>query len=384
MTSRRTFLGGAAALGAAAHALPASAQIAPQASVAVVGPLSGPAAALGQQLVNGVRGAFDDANGTRGLMDRFWTMRTFDDQNTLGNAMLVSRFAMDDQNQAAAIGHLSGQITSQLIRYYNDAVMALIVPAATADSITAQGYRNVFRLPTKDSTEGILHAKLVKAEKRGQKIAVVHTDGDYGPDVARAFLKQTAADGLSPFDVTISHERPDINAAASTIVAQEPDLVFFAGLAPQLGPLIPALHATDWHGRFDGSAGFFDPGLWPSYGALVEGLVISTSMPPLQIVPSALAIKTEYESHYGPMSPIAAFGYSAAQIFITAVRRFNSTSRLMVARAIAQPIAIDTLVGEFQFDAFGDPMDPNVYYYELQGGTWHYLHAAHPSGYIVR
>ena len=376
MISRGAFLAGAGATTVA--------QIAPQASIAVVGPLSGNDARLGQQLVNGVRGCFDDANGIRGLMDRFWSLRTFDDQDQLSNAMLVSRFAMDDLNQSAAIGHLSGKITSQIVRYYSDANMGLIVPASTADTITTQGYRNVFRLPTKDSTEGILHARFLKAEKRGGKIAVVYLDGDYGPDVAGTFIKQTAGDGFSPFEVKLAHDRPDLSAAAATIAAQEADLVFFAGLAPQLGPLIPALHATGWHGRFDGSAGFFDGGLWPSYGALVEGLIVSTSMPPLQIVPSALSIKTQYESTYGPMSPIAAFAYAAGQIFITAVRRFNSTSRLMVARAIAQPIAIDTLVGSFTFDAFGDPQDPNVYFYQLQGGSWHYVRAAHPSGYIVR
>lgn len=384
MSSRRRFLSGTAALGAAAHALPAGAQIAPQASVAVVGPLSGNDAQLGAQLVNGVRGCLDDTNGIRGLMDRFWSLRTFDDQNTLANALLVARFAIDDQTQSAAIGHLSGKITSQMIRYYADANMALIVPAATTDTVTTQGYRNVFRLPTKDSTEGVLHARFVKAEKRGQKIGVVYLDGDYGPDVAGTFLKQTSGDGLSPFEVKLAHDRPDFSAAAGTIAAQEADLVFFAGLAPALGPLIPALHAAGWHGRLDGSAGFFDGGLWPSYGALVEGSIVSSSMPPLQIVPSALSIKTEYESRYGPMSPIAAFAYAATQIFITAVRRFNSTSRLTVARAIAQPIAIDTLVGSFTFDPFGDPQDPNVYFYQLSGGTWHYLRAAHPSSYIVR
>ena len=36
------------------------------------------------------------------------------------------------------------------------------------------------------------------------------------------------------------------------------------------------------------------------------------------------------------------------------------------------------------FDAFGDTMDPNVYFYRLEGGTWHYVRAAHPSSYIVR
>jgi len=388
MTSRRAFLGGAASITAAvaAPASPASAQFAPLASVAVIGPESGAQVQLGQQMVNGVRGCFDDINGLRTTAStRFWAVRPFDDQNALANALLVSRFAISDQNQCGAIGHLSGKITSQVLRYYADANMALIVPAATTDSITAQGYRNVFRLTTKDSTEGTLHAKFIAAEKRGKKVAVVYVDGgDYGPEVAGTFLKQTGGDGLNPVDVKLSNDRPDFEGAATTIVQSQADLVFFAGLAPSLGRLVPALRNAGWNGQFDGSAGFFDAGLWPSYGKQIEGLIVSTSMPPLQIVPAALAIKSQYEGTYGPMSPIAAFAYSAAQIYVTAVQRFSSTSRVMVARAIAQPIPIQTLVGTFTFDAFGDPMDPNVYFYRLEGGTWHYVRAAHPSSYIVR
>lgn len=399
MRSRRGFLGAAAAAAAAAAAmrpasgqfrpltpitpLPIAPQTIPQASVAVIGPLSGPAAGAGQQLMNGVRGAFDDANGIGGIMDHFWLFRPFDDQNTLASALLQSRFAMDDSTQSLVIGHLNGKITSQMVRYYNDGNIGLIVPAATTDSITAQGYRNVFRLPTKDSAEGLLHAKFVKAEKRGRRIAVVYQDGDYGPDVANTFRQQTAADGFATFDIKLAHDKPDFGAALHAITGNQADLVFFAGLAPALGPLIPALRNAGWNGVFDGSAGFFDPGLWPSYGKAAEGVIVSSSMPPLQNVPAAVAIQTQYEQRYGAMTPIAAFGYSAAQIFMTAVRRFNSTSRLMVARAIAQPIAIDTLVGSFTFDPFGDPQDPNVYYYQLQNGSWRYVRAAHPSSYIV-
>jgi len=378
MSSRSEFL---ANLGA-----PLLAQLTPQASVAVEGPMTGPEAQSGLQLLSGVRGALDDANGQRALLDRFWTLRTFDDQGTLAQALLVSKFAMDDQNQLAAIGHLSGKITNDLVRYYANVNMPLIVPATTYDRVTSQGYRNVFRLPTKDSTEGILHAKYVKRENRGKAIAVVYFDNNdvYGIDVARAVAGQARADGLTTFEVKLPTDRPDFDAAARSTAAQHPDLVFLSGLARDLGPMIPALRTAGFHGVFDGPSGFFDGALAPSYGDSIEGLVISTSMPPLQIVPSALAIKTNYEQHYGAMTPLAAFGYAATQIFITGVRRFPAIARITIARALAQPIAIDTLVGSFTFDPFGDPQDPNVYFYELRGGTFRYLRAAHPSSYIVR
>ncbi|MBV8600298.1 MAG: branched-chain amino acid ABC transporter substrate-binding protein [Candidatus Eremiobacteraeota bacterium] len=382
--TRRAFAGGIGAA-LAATAAKGSAQINPQASVAVVCPLSGPESQAGTQLANGVRGALDDANGTRGLFDRFWSLRTFDDQGTMAQALLEAQFAINDLNQSAAIGHLGGKITNQLVRQYANAAMPLIVPATTLDSITQQGYRNVFRLPTKDTTEGILHARYVKKENRGKKIAVVSADGaDYGPAVAFAFYKQTGGDGLTPFDARFPADRPDFDALARRIVAQGADLVFLSGLARDLGPLIPALRGAGYGGQFDGPSGFFDGALVPSYGSAVEGLTVSTSMPPLQIVPQAMAIKQNYEQHYGPMGPLAAFGYAATQMFVAAIRRGSTIARLGVMRTLAQPIAFDTIVGSFTFDAYGDANDPNVYFYQLQGGNWHYVRAAHPSGFIVR
>ena len=384
MSSRRSFLGGVAAAVAGSPAV-ASAQIFPnQINVAVLCPLSGPQRQAGEQLANGVRGAIDDANRTRTALDKFWSVRTFDDEDAIASALLQSRFAIADTNLSLAIGHLSGKITDLVVRNYGEAGMPLIVPATSYEPITRHGYRTIFRLPTKDSVEGILHAKYVKRENRGKRIAVCYLNGDYGIDVANGFLQQARADGLAVADVSIPSERPDFAAAAQTALAQKPDLVFLAGLARDLGPVVPALRSAGFTGAFDGSQGFFDGGVPATYGSAVEGLTVSTSMPPLNIVPAAMYIKNDFEQRYGALGPLSAFGYAATQIFVSAVRRVSSTQRITLARTIAQPIAFDTLVGSFTFDPFGDPNDPNVYFYQLQNGSWRYQRAAHPSSFIVR
>ena len=386
MTSRGRFLAGSLAASASAALTPAGAQtLALQTSVAVLCPLTGPDASSGQALVNGVRGAIDDANFTRLPNDRFYALRTFDDQNTVAFALLSSRFAIDDQTQSVAIGHLSGKVTDAVLQFYANANMPIVVPAASTDSLTAHGYRNVFRLPTKDTTEGILHARVVKRDKRGSKIAVVSfAQADYGPAVASAFARQAQADGLSATPVQIDADSPDYPAAARAALAAQPDLVFIAGLARDLGGIIPALRTAGYRGNFNGSQGCFDAGLAPSYGDAVEGFIVSSSMPPLNQVPAISRIKVDYESRYGGLNPISAFGYAAMQMVVTASRRMGTNSRIVLARAFAQPIAFDTMVGSFTFDPFGDTNDPNVYFYQLTKGNWSYLHAAHPSGYIGR
>ena len=86
MIPRRTFLGGAAALGAVAAARPAAAippvqtPYAATATIGVCGPFSGDDIRIGEDIGNGVRQACDDANRMRGSLDKIYQMQTFDDQ----------------------------------------------------------------------------------------------------------------------------------------------------------------------------------------------------------------------------------------------------------------------------------------------------------------
>lgn len=255
MSTRARFLAGAAAGAGAAAALPASAQFAPQLSIAVMCPLSGTDRASGEQLLAGVRAALDDANRTRSLADRSYTVKTFDDENTIAGAMLNANFATDDQTQSAAIGHLSGKATDYTLRAYAGASMPLIVPGSSYDAITSHGYRNVFRLPTKDSVEGQLHAKYVLREGRGRNIAVLFQDGDYGFDVANGFITQARSDKLTAAEHRFAWEKPNFPAVAQEVVASAPDLVFLAGIARDMGPVVPALRAAGYKGPFSASRG---------------------------------------------------------------------------------------------------------------------------------
>ena len=56
-------------------------------------------------------------------------------------------------------------------------------------------------------------------------------------------------------------------------------------------------------------------------------MMVSTSMPYLPFAPSTLRTRQEFETHFGPLDPIEAFGYAAAQIIISAVARTNASGR---------------------------------------------------------
>ncbi|GAC1568346.1 MAG: branched-chain amino acid ABC transporter substrate-binding protein [Vulcanimicrobiaceae bacterium] len=353
-------------------------------TIGVVGPFTGDTIRLGEQMGNGVRAAIDDANRFRGTLDRAYAIRTFDDENLLASGLVNAQFACDDPTVVAVIGHLSGRITEAAMQTYVTNRMPVICPASTYDRLTAHGYGNLVRLTTKDSIEGRLAARYLARTVRPKSVVTLYQDGDYGSDVAAGLQEQLLGDKIAATAIGFSWDKPDFAAVVKTALARSPDVVYLAGIPHDMGPIVPTLRQAGYAGAFFGSQGFFDTATLKTYGKELEGLVVSTSTPPLALAPGAFRIKNDYERRYGAISPLAAFSYAAAQIVIAIVRRTGATDRLAVDRAFSYGTSYDTVVGPMAFASDGDPQNPNAYFYAVRDGAWRYVTAANPSTFVVK
>jgi branched-chain amino acid transport system substrate-binding protein len=151
-----------------------------------------------------------------------------------------------------------------------------------------------------------------------------------------------------------------------------------------MGGMIPALHDAGYTGLLYASQGFFDPLTISKYGTAVEGLVISSSMPPLQLAPSDFRVRNNFQNKYGTMTNLSTFAYAAAQIVIAGVHRTGATDRIGLARALSYATPFDTVLGSLTFQNDGDPSNPNIYFYTVKDGAWSYLHASHKTEFILK
>jgi branched-chain amino acid transport system substrate-binding protein len=379
---RSDFLAGTGATTVAATA-PAFPNMVPSVSIALVAPLSGGAKPIGTRLSAGVQACIQYNNELAGSLQRTFTMRPFDDQNTPANALIQSSFATGDSSVVGVIGHLSSDATLQGITNYGPAQVPLIVPLSTDDRITATQYRNIFRLPTKDSFEGDLFARTVIAQYKPKLSYVFVQDADYGADVANGFLAAMKAQNTAAQYQQFSYNHPDFAAVADKALVAQPDYVFLAGVVGDMGPIVGMLRAKGYTGPIGASQGFFD-GASLKLGPASDGMMVSTSMPYLPLAPATVRWVQDFQSHWGQMDAFAAFGYAAAQIIISAVTATNSTNRAVLVRAIAQGTPIDTMTGTYSFTAFGDPLQPQIYYYTLKDGKFTYLKQAHPGTFMLK
>ncbi|HYW53038.1 MAG TPA: branched-chain amino acid ABC transporter substrate-binding protein [Dongiaceae bacterium] len=382
---RAGFLAG---LGAAAGAAgPAQlAQVTPYTPTlrfAVVCPQSGPDARVGRQLLDGVRGAVDEANRERMLNERVLLFDAYDDHNTAADATVQASFATSNQDTLAVIGHISSGATLITEPAYANAQIALIVPTVTDDRITERGYRNVFRLPTKDSDEGSLVAAYVI--RTGSKAPhVVTQDADYGPDVAGGFVRRAGALHVNAGATQLAADKPDFAKAADAVLARTPDCIVLAGNVGDMGPLMKTLRDKGYTGRLVGTQGFFDAQTTKGFAKEAEGLVVSTSVPYYPLAPTALRDVQLYQARYGALPPVAAYGYAAVQLIRLAVRRTGASNRLSLIRALASGGVYDTVMGSYTFGPTGDVLDPNCYFYRVKDGKFTYERQAHPSGFMLK
>ncbi len=374
---RTEFLGG---LGATTLA---QVQFAATSTIGVVGPFSGRDRTLGEQLANGIRAAIDDTNQLRGPLDRAFAMRTFDDQNAVATAIVNAQFATGDSSVIAVVGHVSSAATLAAIPTYANAQMPLIVPLCTDDRVTASNYRDVFRLQVKDSAEGTLFGRYVVDVVKPKSTVVFVQDADYGADVASGFINTLTARKIAAPYVQFSYQKPNFEQAVTNGLETKPDFVFLAGTVGDMGGILPVLRAHGYTGPIGASQGFFDPQT-PRFGTAANDLLISSSIPYLQLAPSTLRMRMTYESRYGAMGPIALYGYAAAQIVISALRRSGANARNALLSNLAAGAPIDTIAGTYTFGPTGDQLDPNIYFYTLRDGKFAYLRQAHPSAFMVK
>jgi ABC-type branched-subunit amino acid transport system substrate-binding protein len=387
---RTTFLAGAGAAAASTLGLPARAQYVngnqpflQQISIGVNVTLSGPLQKYGTEVARGVQAAVDETNHFTTALTRAWGMRAFDDRNDAALAATNANVAAADPTVIGIVGNLTGAMTLAALSRYANVNFAVVVPTVTADAVTNRGYHNVFRLPAKDSTSGRLFAQSVLPEKKGNIAIAVALDGDYGYDVARGFVQQAKSDRHDADALLFPVKGFDAAAAARTVMDRKPGYVFLCGTTAGLGPLAEALRLGGYRGDFGAGDGFYNGDTIAQYAKTLDGAYVASSLPPLDRIPSAVGLLTDFEREVGPVTAFSAYGYAAAQLLIAASQRFGAYTRFTLLASMQRSPTFTTLVGQYSFNVFGDPLIPNIYIYTVGPDKFAFSRPAIRNGFVL-
>src|SRR6202521_1631335 len=175
------WLSGVALVAALAFSGAASAQI----KMGVAGPITGPNAAFGAQLVQGTTQAVEDINKAGGILGQQLTLEQGDDVSDPKQGVSVANKFVGD-GVKFVIGHFNSGVTVPASEVYADNGILEITPSATNPKITERGLWDIFRTCGRDDQQGKLWADLALGQLKDKKIAIIHDKTTYGQGLADA------------------------------------------------------------------------------------------------------------------------------------------------------------------------------------------------------
>jgi ABC-type branched-subunit amino acid transport system substrate-binding protein len=150
-----------------------------------------------------------------------------------------------------------------------------------------------------------------------------------------------------------------------------------------MGPVAAALRLAGYAGEFGASDGFFNMETISTYAAQLDGAWVASSLPPIDRIPSAVSLITDFQREIGAITLFSQYGYAAAQLIISAAQIAGAASRTNVLRSLQRGGSYTTLAGQFSFSYSGDPLIPNIYLYVVGKDGFRYLRPAVRTGFVL-
>jgi branched-chain amino acid transport system substrate-binding protein len=324
-------------------------------SIGFFGPLSGPYAAAGQDMLNAAKLAVDKANKAGGVMGEQVQIDAQDDQCTAQVGVQAAQKLVTDGIVGAVGGYCSGA-TIPASTVYHRAGVPMITSAATNPTLTSQGFGDIFRTIGRDDEQGLFAAISIN-KLHAKTVALVHDNSVYAKGLATqtqlSLKKKYPNIKVVYFDAIVAGSK-DYTSVLTKIRDLKPDVTYFTGYFADGGLFLKQFEQLGVPGQFMAGDANNDPTFIKLAGKYAEKALISSAPIP-QLVTSAASFVKQYTAtyHMGP-GAYSAYTYDAASVLLAAIKKANSTSPAALVKAVAATKSFAGVTGPITFSKSGD------------------------------
>lgn len=162
--------------------------------IGVIGPLTGPAAAYGIAVQNGVDLAVKEINEAGGVNGAMLEMNSQDDEHDPEKSVNAYN-TLKDWNMQMLVGAVTSKPCIAVAAESSNDNLFQITPSGSAVECAAPD--NVFRVCFADPAQGTASAKYIGENKLGTKIAIIYDSStEYSSGIREAFVAEAANEGL--------------------------------------------------------------------------------------------------------------------------------------------------------------------------------------------
>jgi len=321
--------------------------------MAVAGPITGPNAATGAQMKNGVDQAAADINAAGGMMGQKITVEYGDDVSDPKQGVSVAnKFAADGVK--FVVGHYNSGVSIPASLVYQENGILQITPASTNPTFTERKMWNTFRVCGRDDQQGAVAGAYIVKHFKGKKIAVVHDKTTYGKGLADETIKGLAKGGMKPVLYEgINTGEKDFSALVSKIKQSGADLIYFGGLYTEGGLIVRQMRDQGVKAPMMGGDGITSDEFASVGGPGVEGTLMTYGPDPRN-KPEAKKVVEEFRKKNFEPEAYTLYSYAAVQIYKQAAEAAKSLDPKKVAEKMHSGMHFKTVLGDISYDKKGD------------------------------
>jgi branched-chain amino acid transport system substrate-binding protein len=324
-----------------------------QVKLAVGGPITGPSAATGAQMKNGVDQAAADINAAGGILGQKIIVSYGDDGSDPKQGVSVAnKFAADGVK--FVIGHYNSGVTMPSSEVYQENGILEITPASTNPTVTERKMWNIFRVCGRDDQQGAVAGEYIVKHFKGKKIAIVHDKTTYGKGLADETKKALTKGGMKEvlYEGVNTGEK-DFSALVSKIKQSGADLIYWGGLYTEGGLIVRQMRDQGVKAPLMGGDGITSDEFASVGGPGVEGTLMTYGPDP-RSKPEAKKVVEEFRAKKFEPEAYTLYSYAGVQIIKQAAEAAKSLDPKKVAEKMHSGMTFKTVLGDIAYDKKGD------------------------------
>lgn len=328
-----------------------------EATIAYLGPKTGDAAALGINILNGVKLALDEYDG-----DCDVSLKEFDSQGDPEKATPLAQNIIKDESIIGVAGPAFSGETDATGEAFSEAGLVTVSASATNPDLAKNEWDTFHRVLGNDATQAPAAAKLMTDTLGLTKILVVDDSSEYGEGLGKG-VTDALGDAVVDTD-KIQQKDKDFSALVTKARSSGADGVFFSGYYTEAGLIAKALKQGGFTGQFVSGDGTLDPGFINAGGAEgTDGAVLTCPC----LIPTSGEWAEAYEKEFGqPPGTYSTEGYDAMNVLLAGIDD-GATDRESLLDFV-NGYDEDGLTKHIKFTEEGEVSEVTVYQYEIADG----------------
>jgi branched-chain amino acid transport system substrate-binding protein len=340
--------------------------------IAFFGPLTGPAASLGQEQLALARIAVSDFN--KSMAGFHVTMVEEDTDITADKAVPVCTKDAADSTIVGVVGPSgSGQVEG-CAKILEDAGLAHVTGSATRPSLAQGGNKTFFRVVPNDDVQGATDGNYI-ADKLGSKnVYVIDDKESYGTNLSDTVEKILKGKGVTTQRDAVDQKDSDFSSLVTKIKAFKPDLVFFAGQVSSQGALLAKQMKDQGLSVpvFGGDGFYSQKDYIDGAGGATEGSYASVFFPDVSGRPEAADMVKQANASFPSWGNFGAATYVATKVLLDAAASASQGGTLSRASLLAAVAKTDEKVLGYpvKFDATGEVAGASFVISQVKSGKF--------------